>query len=787
MSCPADSESSPTGPTREEYDNHTLVPEEELVSQWKGHEDDKTAETERVAILHPDSSTIELAANFLLITQTKCDRVNPCLQCIKTGSQCTYQLGLKAKEKRQRILISNVYESRMEHISNKIDKLSEMMRQLSHERTSNSGFASSAGLRSPLHSSFQSKESQVTSSDNKTGAKRPHLPLKEVKEVEGIESTLFSHAIFATRYLQTVVENDPYSNVAAEMTSALDALRSMVSAQNQQNETLEGSPPFSKALPPELSLRGLPIPSMDRILACLRIAYERSPNEVYWPFEFGSLGDFTGYVIKACSPGPVTDTELIIVHYGLYCLFTECSRAVEDEIVKQEYEAQATICKESLETILSNLSFHIPTNIDSVGAMYMAAIYCLQCGKPFAAWAFISRASLMSQALGMHSSYVMATEPAEKAQQNLRLFWALYVIEKAVSLRLGRCSTIRDHDITVPRLLLDRKMSSLLYNRLPDWIDLANLYGRVYDNIYSPNALAQPVSVREARARALAGELERIMAARVEFYKRPNQWTSHAIHAEPCRFIIHANRAIEYSILACIYRGIPSGESSSLAPCPECISAARATLNETEVCIAMVSDATSWSLSLDMWVNEVVILAPFMPFLILFCNITETSDLSDLAYLQRLVDGLHSMAQFPRYASCSKQLRILKTLCDVAAKYVEAKARSQSGDMDSGQFTDLDMNTYLNSDTVWFGSGPHSPSLSTAPDYWSLDGTQKPVAAPPAGATEAQGQQAMNQATGFQTRGNSFAMQQQIRDGFITGQDTPGIQLGESSDNETPG
>ncbi|CAG7955618.1 unnamed protein product [Penicillium nalgiovense] len=567
MSCPADSESSLTEAPREEYNNHSLVPEEELVSELKGRGENKTTETEKVA------------CDRCRQRKRKCDRVNPCLQCIKTGSQCTYQLSLKVKEKRQRILISNVYESRMEHISNKIDKLSEMMRQLSHERTSNSGFANSAGLRSPLHSSFQSKESQVTSCDNKTGARRPHLPLKEV---EGIESTLFSHVIFATRYLQTAVENDPYSNVAAEMMSALDGLRSMVSAQNQQNETLEGSPPFSKALPPGLSFKDLPIPSMDRILACLRIAYERSPNEVYWPFEFGSLGDFTGHVIKACSPGPVTDTELIIVHYGLYCLFTECSRLVEDEIVKLEYETQATICKDSLETILSNLSFHTTTNIDSVCAMYMAcqiqAIHCLQCGKPFAAWTFISRTALMSQALGVHSSYVMATEPAEKVQRKLRLFWALYVIEKAVSLRLGRCSTIRDHDITVPRLLLDRKMGSLLYNRLPDWIDVANLYGRVYDNIYSPNALVQPVSVRESRARALAAELERIMAARVD----------HAIHAEPCRFIIRANRAIEYPILACIYRGIPSGESSSLAPCPECISAARATLKETEICIAIV-------------------------------------------------------------------------------------------------------------------------------------------------------------------------------------------------------
>ncbi|CAG7955590.1 unnamed protein product [Penicillium nalgiovense] len=135
------------------------------------------------------------------------------------------------------------------------------------------------------------------------------------------------------------------------------------------------------------------------------------------------------------------------------------------------------------------------------------------------------------------------------------------------------------------------------------------------------------------------------------------------------------------------------------------------------------------------------------------------------------------MAQSPRYSACSKQLRILKALYDVGAKYVEAKARSQAGDMDSSQFTDLDMNTYLNSNTVWFGSDSHSPSLSTAPDTWSLGGSQKPAAAP-AGTTEGQDQKAMHQLSEFQSRANPLAMQPQIPDNFITGLDTPGVQLG---------
>lgn len=168
--------------------------------------------------------------------------------------------------------ICNISESRMEHISNKIDDLCEMMRHRSHERSSNSnsGLATSAGMQPPLHSSLRSNESRVASSDNKTGATNHHQPLAEAG---GIESTLFAHVIFATRFLQTVVANDAYSNVAAEMTSVLDALRSTVNVQKQQNETLEGSHPFSKALPPGLSSRDLPIPSMDRILACLRIAH----------------------------------------------------------------------------------------------------------------------------------------------------------------------------------------------------------------------------------------------------------------------------------------------------------------------------------------------------------------------------------------------------------------------------------------------------------------------------------------------------------------------------------
>ena len=77
-------------------------------------------------------------------------------------------------------------------------------------------------------------------------------------------------------------------------------------------------------------------------------------------------------MIRACTPGPISDIELIIVHYGLYSLFTQLSICTNDETLMQDYNVQSETCRETLETILSNLSFYMHTNTDSIRALYMA-------------------------------------------------------------------------------------------------------------------------------------------------------------------------------------------------------------------------------------------------------------------------------------------------------------------------------------------------------------------------------------------------------------------------------
>ncbi|OJJ07901.1 hypothetical protein ASPVEDRAFT_89134 [Aspergillus versicolor CBS 583.65] len=640
--------------------------EENFGSQRKGQNEHKSPITSKVACDRCRQRKI------------KCDRVNPCKQCLKIGVHCAYTCG-KAKEKRQRVLISSAYEQRLEDISTKIDELGEIVKRLDERHAV--GRANPGKLRLPTHSSLLS-----------SGTKASEQPLSRA---EGIESTLFAHVIFTAEALQATVADSP------GVTPALDALWTTVNVQKQQNETLERSRPFRK-LPPGFNLRDLPIPPMDKIMACLRIAQESSPSQLYWPFEFGSLADFTQYVIKACSPGPITDMELIIVHYGLSWLFTECSNRAGDAAARREYEAQALTCRDSLETIISNLSIHTDTDIVSICAMYMAALHCLHCGKATTAWTLISRASLMGQAIGLHSASGITTEPA--VQRKIALFWAVYVLEKSVSLRLGIPSTIRDQDITVQRLPMDRKMASLVFNRMPDWIDAASLYGRVYDNLYSPNALQQPFSVRVSRTNALASELERMMAARADFYNRPDKWTCHVVHPVLSRFIIHANKAVDYSTLASIYRSAPSEKPFSISSSPQCTRAARAAIQESEACISIITDSPAWPPRFDLWANEILLLTPFMPFLILLCNIVESSDSSDLERLQRLIDGLRSLARSSRYSSCMRQLRIFKALYDVVANYVQDKAERYPADLISDDTTYLIEQDWLGADFELWGA-----------------------------------------------------------------------------------
>lgn len=86
-------------------------------------------------------------------------------------------------------------------------------------------------------------------------------------------------------------------------------------------------------------------------------------------------------------------------------------------------------------------------------------------------------------------------DPLRSAQE--RLFWAVYRFDKAISFRLGRPSTIRDSEITLP----------FGPDEQPRPTRLARLQGKVYDQLFSPVGLSRLDHERTYMAEALAEEL----------------------------------------------------------------------------------------------------------------------------------------------------------------------------------------------------------------------------------------------------------------------------------------
>ena len=85
------------------------------------------------------------------------------------------------------------------------------------------------------------------------------------------------------------------------------------------------------------------------------------------------------------------------------------------------------------------------------------------------------------------------------------------MVEKTLSLRLGRSSTFLDNDITLSRPSTERSSGSFLGELAPDWIRMASIQGRIYNEMYSPGALRLPSQTRMSRARALAADVKAVM------------------------------------------------------------------------------------------------------------------------------------------------------------------------------------------------------------------------------------------------------------------------------------
>lgn len=130
--------------------------------------------------------------------------------------------------------------------------------------------------------------------------------------------------------------------------------------------------------------------------------------------------------------------------------------------------------------------------------------------------------------LGLHRGATWRDESPTARNQNAWLFWNVYVLDKGLSLRLGRPSVIQDYDITVPIPTSSIDRHPAIEHCLLTWIKVSRCQGRVYELLYSPAALSQDDGIRTARAQGLADELLSIMKEKKKIEVRFSLTTDHS-------------------------------------------------------------------------------------------------------------------------------------------------------------------------------------------------------------------------------------------------------------------
>lgn len=128
--------------------------------------------------------------------------------------------------------------------------------------------------------------------------------------------------------------------------------------------------------------------------------------------------------------------------------------------------------------------------------------------------------------------------------------------------------------------------------------------------------------------------------------------------------------------------------------------------------------------------------SPFIPFIIIFCRVIETSSASDLAHMESLVETLESTSNSGVDSTCDKQRRLFRALYDVAATYVEVKTRADSTQAGiswstaaQNLYTDVDaFSTSTESNSVGLGANTTGDASGHIPSSSHTDAASFPNA-----------------------------------------------------------
>ncbi|KAI1469858.1 uncharacterized protein F4812DRAFT_450270 [Daldinia caldariorum] len=659
---------------------------------------ENTAELAERASLTPSK-----ACNYCRSRKIRCDKTSPCSNCQRLRITCT-TAPRAARPRRQRVLISSQYDDKIDDINARLDQLNQHINtlvagstpsQVSRGAGSSTRSPSTHSTRSPLsHHTTASNAGATPSSHNECQQNfqfantriRASQEQEDEPVVEGL-SSLSANSTFAVDRLRKVAGADREKGHNFDTRELLDKLHQIVNAIKHRELSPELLLPH--ALPPARSRDDFKMPPIEATVAVIRKGQEQRNYMLRFLSVVLQAESLSELCLKVYFSGEYSEAEFIIINTTLHYLFGNIDLEQDGQLQPGgSQEDFKLLCRVNLETALSRLSLYFKATYDMVLALILGAFYAVDIARPSLAWTYTVAAYHASHALGFHTR-AKGADPGSDVPNNMGLlFWIIFCLEKPLSLRLGRCSSISDIEITVPLPGSSQTSVSPVMSYFHQSIRISMVTARIYERLYSEHSLSAPDNVREQVVSELSQEMLDIQDKSRAIIKLLLQTETDKYTQDVIEFVSSCDEVYRLSVLTLIHRAAPEQVGSVSTFSDECIFYARAALEYHK------NHVQSFGIPelISEYVNWTILFSPFIPFIVLFCCVLETGDEGDLARMQAFVSSLETASEHS--SVIAKHHILFQGFHNVAVRYKELKSASTPVQQEQEELR-LEMDSFL--------------------------------------------------------------------------------------------
>ncbi|KAL4887665.1 hypothetical protein BJY04DRAFT_225557 [Aspergillus karnatakaensis] len=338
--------------------------------------------------------------------------------------------------------------------------------------------------------------------------------------------------------------------------------------------------------------------------------------------------------------------------------------AVNDELSRQfDLKAQLDQCEKIFTTAIETYEVLAVPSYENILALTMGMTKAQGEAKPSLYWTLASAAATQCQSLGYHSEATYRNISSGKAESIRRLFWTVYVFDKNISLLLGRISNMQGLKVDTrhPTISTDPALRPWDESFIMG-IRLAEIQGRIFTGLYSPETSMKAVDQRNSLINQLSAGME-------QWQFDLKQINPQGVNSPQVFELSRGNWDISfYSTLTLLFHA-SSTTATGIQISSQCFNAARNSLHAHLKCFPQYQQSNL--LSESEYFNWILLFSSFTPFVVVFLHAIAAKDMDSVKLLAQVV------ATFENFRKTSHGSERLYQICATFAQLAEKIIESQ--------------------------------------------------------------------------------------------------------------